>query len=90
MERYTLQFPDTVMPDGFAPVSVSLKSCVNPTAELTPGGVCTALLEVTADYMEPIPGARDKLITVLKIMLTAWCASRLQQEAEAMIRQIQS
>ena len=48
MERYTLQFPDTVMPDGFAPVSVSLKSCVNPTAELTPGGVCTALLEVTA------------------------------------------
>ena len=33
-----------------------------------------ALKEITADYCEPVPGARDKLIQVLKIMLTAWCA----------------
>lgn len=44
-----------------------------------------ALAEITADYREPIPGARQKLINVLKIMLTAWCASRLQLEAENMI-----
>ena len=44
-----------------------------------------ALEEVTRDYPEPIPGAREKLRKVLKIMLTAWCANRLQQEAEAMI-----
>ena len=44
-----------------------------------------ALLEVTENYIEPIPGAREKLIRVLKIMLTAWCASRLQQEATEMI-----
>ncbi len=49
-----------------------------------------ALREVAADYAEPIPGARDKLITVLKIMLTAWCASRLQQEATQMIQTIQT
>ena len=48
-----------------------------------------ALEEVTASYVEPIPGARSKLITVLKIMLTTWCASRLQQEAAHMIDQIQ-
>ena len=48
-----------------------------------------ALTEVTADYAEPVPGARDKLITVLKIMLTAWCATRLQQETAKMIQQIQ-
>ena len=47
-----------------------------------------ALQEVTAGFEEPIPGARDKLITVLKIMLTAWCASRLQQEATQMIHEI--
>jgi len=44
-----------------------------------------ALVEVTQSYEEPVPGAREKLIKVLKIMLTAWCASRLQQEATEMI-----
>ena len=47
-----------------------------------------ALLEVTQSYTEPIPGARDKLIKVLKIMLTAWCASRMQHEAENMLKEL--
>ena len=45
-----------------------------------------ALLEATEHYREPQPGARDKLIKVLRIMLTAWCANRLQLQAEEMIR----
>lgn len=49
-----------------------------------------ALQEATADYVEPVPGARQKLLTVLRIMLTAWCASRLQQEAADMICSIQA
>jgi len=48
-----------------------------------------ALLEATEDYKEPIPGAREKLIRVLKIMLTAWCANRMQHEAEVMIQELQ-
>ena len=44
-----------------------------------------ALAEVTASYVEPIPGAREKLEKVLKIMLTAWIAGRLKQESEEMI-----
>lgn len=47
-----------------------------------------ALVEITEDYWEPIPGARDKLIRVLKIMLTVWCANMLKQQAEAMIAQL--
>ena len=47
-----------------------------------------ALLEVTQSYTEPIPGARDKLIKVLKIMLTTWCASRMQHEAENMLNEL--
>ena len=47
-----------------------------------------ALVEITEDYSEPIPGARQKLINVLRIMLTAWCASRLQLQAETMIQQL--
>ena len=44
-----------------------------------------AIEEVTASYHEPIPGAREKLVKVLKTMLTAWIASRLKQEAERML-----
>ena len=47
-----------------------------------------ALVEVTADYAEPIPGAKEKLVKVLKIMLTAWIATRMRQEAEKMLEQL--
>ena len=47
-----------------------------------------ALLEATQEYTEPVPGARDKLIRVLRIMITAWCANRLQQQAETMTKEL--
>ena len=47
-----------------------------------------ALAEVTADYEEPVPGAREKLIKVLKIMLTAWVSGRIKAEAEKMISEL--
>ena len=47
-----------------------------------------ALVEITADYQEPVSGAREKLIRVLKIMLTVWCANMLKQQAENMIDQL--
>lgn len=47
-----------------------------------------ALAEVTASYEEPVPGAREKLEKVLKIMLTAWVSGRIKIEAEKMIAQL--
>ncbi len=47
-----------------------------------------ALTEVTKDYLEPIPGAREKLIKVLKIMLTVWFANVLKAKAEDMLREL--
>ena len=47
-----------------------------------------ALAEVTADYTEPVPGAREKLIKVLKIMLTAWVSGRIKAEAEKMLAEL--
>lgn len=44
-----------------------------------------ALMQVTADYPEPRAGAREKLIAVLRIMLTAWVAAQLHENAEKMI-----
>jgi hypothetical protein len=47
-----------------------------------------ALVQVTEDYYEPQPGARERLITVLRIMLTAWVASMLLESSQNMIRQL--
>ena len=47
-----------------------------------------ALEQITQDYLEPQPGAREKLIKVLKIMLTVWVANRLKTEAETMLSQL--
>ena len=44
-----------------------------------------ALMEITEDYKEPIPGAREKLIRVLKVMLTVWCANQLKIQADKMM-----
>ena len=47
-----------------------------------------ALVEITEDYVEPVPGAREKLIKVLKIMLTIWCANNLKAAADQMIAEL--
>ena len=48
----------------------------------------TALQEITADYAEPVPGAKEKLVRVLKIMLTVWAANSLRLAAEKMIEEL--
>ena len=55
------------------------------------GGTMTwddALAEVTADYAETVPGTKEKLQKVLKVMLTVWMANLLRQAAEEQIAQL--
>lgn len=47
-----------------------------------------ALVEITEDFEEPVPGAREKLIKVLKVMLTTWCANMLKMHADAMMAEM--
>lgn len=47
------------------------------------------LEEYLADYEEPVPGARERVRDVLRIMLTAWLAARMLQETEAMLSALQ-
>jgi len=47
-----------------------------------------ALEEITESYQEPVPGARQKLIRVLQIMLTVWVANTLRASAETMIAEL--
>ena len=44
--------------------------------------------DMLADYQEPIPGARRRVKQVLRIVLTAWIASRMRQEAERMLKSL--
>ena len=41
------------------------------------------------NYAEPVPGAKERVTKVLRIMLTAWIASKLRQQAEDMLKQLQ-
>ena len=49
-----------------------------------PAGRDKYVREVLADYEEPIPGARERVEKVLNVMLTAWAASLLRQQAVSM------
>lgn len=49
-----------------------------------------AIREVVSHYNEPVPGARDRVAKVLRIMLTAWIASSLQAQAENMIAELKN
>ncbi len=47
-----------------------------------------AVEEVLRDYQEPIPGARERIAKVLRIMLIAYVAARMKEEAEALLTQL--
>lgn len=53
-----------------------------------PGQLQETLNEALADYEEPVPGARERIEKALKIMLTAWLASRMRQAAEDMLNDL--
>ena len=44
-----------------------------------------AIADTLAGYREPYPGAKERIETVLRIMLTAWISTRMRQTAEAML-----
>ena len=48
-----------------------------------------ALEEASAGYVEPFPGAREQIIRVLRVMLTAWISARLQEQVNGMIAELQ-
>ena len=47
-----------------------------------------ALEHITADYVEPVPGAREKLCMGLKIMLTTWIANLVKAAADRMMEEL--
>lgn len=54
----------------------------------TPAAWETALEKTMAGYREPFPGAKERIEKVLRIMLTAWVASQMREEAERMLSEL--
>jgi len=44
--------------------------------------------QALSDYVEPVPGAKERVKRVLRIMLTAWLAARMRQESEKMLLEL--
>lgn len=41
------------------------------------------------NYQEPVPGAKERVEKVLRVMLTAWASAQLQRAAEQMLTEIE-
>ena len=44
--------------------------------------------ESLADYKEPVPGAKERIVKALRIMVIAWLAARMRQAAEELMDDI--
>ena len=55
-----------------------------------PAGRDEYMKKILDEYEEPVPGARERVEKVLRIMLTAWAASQLRQAAEKMVSDLKN
>ena len=53
-----------------------------------PAGRDAAIETALAEYKEPVPGAKERVEKVLRIMLTAWAAAQLHDAAEKMVAEL--
>lgn len=66
----------------FVRLALRMKELHNPEEQIL------RLDEILADYKEPYPGATDRVRKALQIMITAWLATRMRQEAERLLCEI--
>lgn len=55
-----------------------------------PAGRDDYLERILQEYEEPVPGAKERVKKVLRIMLTAWAASQLRQTAQKMVADLKN
>ena len=52
------------------------------------GAWMAAIDQVLQDYQESVPGARERIAQVLRIMLIAYVAARMKEEAEGLLTEL--
>lgn len=65
-----------------------IRLAVNYRQMHNPQGRDEWLEKALEDYAEPIPGAKERVKKVLRVMLTAWAASQLRLQAEKMLQEL--
>ena len=55
-----------------------------------PAGRDAAIDQALKGYREPIPGAKNRVEKVLRVMLTAWAAAQLRAQAEKMVLELKN
>lgn len=57
--------------------------------ELDDREACRRIIEEElSGYAEPVPGAKERVVKALEIMLTAWLAAKMRAAAEKMLQQL--
>jgi DNA-binding transcriptional MerR regulator len=57
--------------------------------ELDDRDACRRIIEEElAEYTEPVPGAKERVVRALETMLTAWLAAKMRAAAEKMLEQL--
>jgi DNA-binding transcriptional MerR regulator len=57
--------------------------------ELDDRDACRRIIEEELEgYTEPVPGAKERVVRALEVMLTAWLAAKMRAAAEAMLQQL--
>lgn len=49
----------------------------------------TLISQELKNYVEPVPGAKERVAKVLRIMLTAWASAQLRQATEQLLKEIE-
>ena len=75
---------------GDAALYFMFVSLASRAQQLTKPEACERILaEMLRDYNEPYPGARERISEVLKVMLTAYLASRMRISADSMLADLE-
>ncbi len=75
---------------GDAALYFMFVSLASRAQQLTKPEACERILaEMLREYSEPYPGAKDRIGEVLKVMLTAYLASKMRLSADSMLSELE-
>ena len=51
------------------------------------GSVCEIVEQVISDYEEPVPGARERLVGALEVIVITYCAATVKEYADGLLEE---
>ena len=79
---------DIITASGLYDAICTVLDYLHAEAECTIDTIRPMIERAIADYVEPVPGARDRLINALEIIIGSYCASMIKRVAEAKMKEL--